>query len=112
VLTKALVERGFSLPPSDFFMEILKAYNLQPHNISPNSILAITIHVTLCEGHLRVAPELTLFQYYFGIKKEYVPQTSSLATCGASPSSSAPAASTHTRIVTNPSDTGPEASST
>jgi hypothetical protein len=38
VLTKALVERGFSLPPSDFFSEILKEYNLQPHNISPNSI--------------------------------------------------------------------------
>ncbi|KAK1681282.1 hypothetical protein QYE76_042130 [Lolium multiflorum] len=38
VVTKALVERGFSLPPSDFFLEILKAYELQPHHISPNSI--------------------------------------------------------------------------
>ncbi|KAK1696517.1 hypothetical protein QYE76_013214 [Lolium multiflorum] len=53
VLTKALVERGFSFPPSDFFLEILKAYGLQPHNISPNSVLAISNHVTLCEGHLR-----------------------------------------------------------
>ncbi|KAK1609136.1 hypothetical protein QYE76_032809 [Lolium multiflorum] len=52
VITKALVERGFSFPPSDFFSEILKAYGLQPHNISPNSILAISNHVTLCEGHL------------------------------------------------------------
>jgi hypothetical protein len=82
VLTKALVERGFSLPLSDFFTEILKAYNLQPHNISPNSILAITNHVTLCEGHLRVTPELPLFQYYFSVKKETVTQTSSLASCG------------------------------
>ncbi|KAK1630893.1 hypothetical protein QYE76_005208 [Lolium multiflorum] len=54
VVTKALAERGFSFPPSDFFSEILKAYGLQPHNISPNSILAISNHVTLCEGHLRV----------------------------------------------------------
>ncbi|KAK1653190.1 hypothetical protein QYE76_070995 [Lolium multiflorum] len=53
VLTKALVERGFSFPPSDFFSEILKVYGLQPHNISPNSVLAISNHVTLCEGHLR-----------------------------------------------------------
>ncbi|KAK1691749.1 hypothetical protein QYE76_008446 [Lolium multiflorum] len=82
VVTQALVERGFSFPPSDFFTEILKAYGLQPHNISPNSILAISNHVTLCEGHLRVTPELSLFQYYFSVKKEKVPQTSSLATCG------------------------------
>ncbi|KAK1685224.1 hypothetical protein QYE76_046072 [Lolium multiflorum] len=50
---KALVERGFSFPPSDFFLEILKVYGLQPHNISPNSVLSISNHVTLCEGHLR-----------------------------------------------------------
>jgi hypothetical protein len=28
VLTKALVERGLSLPPSDFFLEIVEAYKL------------------------------------------------------------------------------------
>ncbi|KAK1651432.1 hypothetical protein QYE76_069237 [Lolium multiflorum] len=55
---------------------------LQPHNISPNSILAISNHVTLCEGHLRVTPELSLFQYFFSVKKEKIPQTSELATCG------------------------------
>ncbi|KAK1627168.1 hypothetical protein QYE76_001483 [Lolium multiflorum] len=82
VVTKALIERGFSLPPSDFFIEILQAYQLQPHNISPNSILAISNHVTLCEGHLRVTPDLLLFQYFFSVKKEKVSQTSSLATCG------------------------------
>ncbi|KAK1653061.1 hypothetical protein QYE76_070866 [Lolium multiflorum] len=82
VLTKALVERGFSFPPSDFFLEILKAYGLQPHNISPNNVLAISNHVTLCEGHLRVTPELSLFQYYFTVKKERIRQSSELATCG------------------------------
>ncbi|KAK1610929.1 hypothetical protein QYE76_034602 [Lolium multiflorum] len=82
VVTKALVERGFSFPPSGFLSEILKAYGLQPHNISPNSILAISNHVALCEGHLRVTPELSLFQYFFSVKKEKIPQTSELATCG------------------------------
>ncbi|KAK1646281.1 hypothetical protein QYE76_064086, partial [Lolium multiflorum] len=82
VVTKALIERGFSFPPSDLFTEILKAYELQPQNISPNNILAISNHVTLCEGHLRVTPELSLFQYYFSVKKETISQTSSLATCG------------------------------
>ncbi|KAK1628811.1 hypothetical protein QYE76_003126 [Lolium multiflorum] len=61
VVTKALIERGFSLPPSDFFSEILKTYELQPHHIAPNSILAISNHVALCEGHLRIAPDLPLF---------------------------------------------------
>ncbi|KAK1647393.1 hypothetical protein QYE76_065198 [Lolium multiflorum] len=36
------------------FLEILKTYGLQPHNISPNSVLAIKNHVALCEGHLRL----------------------------------------------------------
>ncbi|KAK1685691.1 hypothetical protein QYE76_046539 [Lolium multiflorum] len=82
VLTKALVERGFSFPPSDFFLEILKTYGLQPHNISPNSVLAISNHVTLCEGHLRVTPEISLFQYFFSVKKERIRQSAELATCG------------------------------
>ncbi|KAK1606923.1 hypothetical protein QYE76_030596 [Lolium multiflorum] len=81
VLTKALVERGFSFPPSDFFLEILKAYGLQPHNISPNSVLAIS-NVTFCEGHLRVTPELSLFQYYFTRQEGENPQSTELATCG------------------------------
>ncbi|KAK1682397.1 hypothetical protein QYE76_043245 [Lolium multiflorum] len=80
VLTKALVERGFSFPPSDFFLEILKTYGLQPHNISPNSMLAISNHVALCEGHLRVTPEISLFQYFFSVKK--IRQSGELATCG------------------------------
>jgi hypothetical protein len=82
VLSKALVERGFSLSLSDFFAEILRIYKLQPHNISPNSILTISDHVTLCEGHLRVKSDLTLFQFYFSIKKETVPKSSALANCG------------------------------
>ncbi|KAK1619169.1 hypothetical protein QYE76_024686 [Lolium multiflorum] len=90
VVTKALVERGFSFPPSDFFSEILKAYELQPHHIAPNNILGISNHAMLCEGHLEITPELPLFQYYFSVKKEKVSQIT-LPPVVASPSSSAPA---------------------
>ncbi|KAK1678957.1 hypothetical protein QYE76_039805 [Lolium multiflorum] len=72
----------FLLSAIGFLLGNLKAYGLQPHNISPNSVLAISNHVTLCEGHLRVTPELPLFQYYFTVKKEKIRQTSELATCG------------------------------
>ncbi|KAK1682383.1 hypothetical protein QYE76_043231 [Lolium multiflorum] len=105
VVTKALVERGFSLPPSDFFLEILKAYELQPHHISPNSILAISNHVALCEGHLRVTLELSLFQFYFSVKKEKIAQTSTLATCGGVTFKLRPGACTRTQIVMNLCDT-------
>ncbi|KAK1691884.1 hypothetical protein QYE76_008581 [Lolium multiflorum] len=57
-------------------------YQLQPHNISPNSVLAISNHVTLFEGHLRVKPDLTLFQFYFSVKKETMPKTNTLANFG------------------------------
>jgi hypothetical protein len=78
-MTKTLVEGGFSLPPRDFFAEVLKTNKLQPHNISPNNFLAISNHVTLCEGHLCVKPNLTLFQFYFSVKKETVTKSSTLA---------------------------------
>jgi hypothetical protein len=81
VLTKALVGRGFLLPPSDFFAEVLWTYKLQPHNISPNSILSISNHVRLCEGHLRVKTDLTLFQFYLSVK-EAVPKSLALASGG------------------------------
>ncbi|KAK1694167.1 hypothetical protein QYE76_010864 [Lolium multiflorum] len=32
----------------------LRTYKLQPHNISPKSILAIANHITLCEGHFQI----------------------------------------------------------
>ena len=82
VITKALVERGFSFPPSDFFIELLKHYGLQPHNIPPNSILAISNFVTLCEGHLGIPPNLELFKYFYCIKKETVGRKGPLANCG------------------------------
>jgi hypothetical protein len=70
------------LPSSYFFPKILEAYNLQPHNISPNNILVIANHVAFYEGHLRVKPDLALFQLFFSVKKETIPQSSTLSNRG------------------------------
>jgi hypothetical protein len=70
VLTKAWVERGLSLPPSDFFLEFLNTYELQPHNIGPNACLLLSNFVTLCEGHLGVRPDIQLLQLFYRVKKE------------------------------------------
>lgn len=70
VLTKAWVERGLSLPCSEFFLSILSTYSLQPHNICPNSYLLLSNFVTLCEGHLGIRPDVRLWQFFFRVKKE------------------------------------------
>ncbi|KAK1650231.1 hypothetical protein QYE76_068036 [Lolium multiflorum] len=70
VLTRAWVERGLSLPCSEFFLSVLTTYGLQPHNICPNSYLLLSNFVTLCEGHLRIRPDIRLWQFFFRVKKE------------------------------------------
>ncbi|KAK1630307.1 hypothetical protein QYE76_004622 [Lolium multiflorum] len=70
VMTKAWVERGLSLPCSEFFLSILNTYGLQPHNICPNSYLLLSNFATLCEGHLEIRPDVKLWQFFFRVKKE------------------------------------------
>ncbi|KAK1668470.1 hypothetical protein QYE76_056629 [Lolium multiflorum] len=60
VMTKAWVERGLSLPCSEFFLSVLDTYGLQPHNICPNSYLLLSNFATLCEGHLGIRPDVKL----------------------------------------------------
>ena len=64
--------RGISLPPSDFLLRVLEFYGVQLHNLPPNSILELSAFVALCEGYLGVRPSLTLFRYYFGIRKNSI----------------------------------------
>ncbi|KAK1665786.1 hypothetical protein QYE76_053945 [Lolium multiflorum] len=70
VMTKAWVERGLSLPCSEFFLLILNTYGLQPHNICPNSYLLLSNFATLSEGHLGIRPDVRLWQFFFRVKKE------------------------------------------
>jgi hypothetical protein len=64
------VERGLSLPPSEFFLSVLSTYGLQPHNICPNSFLLLSSFATLCEGYLGVRPYVRLWQFFYRVKKE------------------------------------------
>ena len=79
---KAFLDRGFSFPPSPFFLQLLSRYNAQLHNFPPNSILAASAYVSLCEGYLGVAPSIELFEYFYGIKREPVEKNGELAICG------------------------------
>ncbi|KAK1685496.1 hypothetical protein QYE76_046344 [Lolium multiflorum] len=69
-MTKAWVERGLSLPCSEFFLSVLDTYGLQPHNICANSYLLLSNFATLCEGHLGIRPDVKLWQFFFRVKKE------------------------------------------
>ncbi|KAK1677097.1 hypothetical protein QYE76_037945 [Lolium multiflorum] len=69
-MTKAWMERGLSLPCSEFFLSNLNTYGLQPHNICPNSYLLLSNFATLCEGHLGIRPDVKLWQFFFRVKKD------------------------------------------
>jgi hypothetical protein len=73
---------GLSYPPSDFFLEVLSYYKLQPHHLPPNSILSLAGFTALCEGFLGIRPRLDLFNYYFQVKKQTMEAKGALADCG------------------------------
>ena len=81
VLCRAWVERGLSLPPSKFFLDVLKLYGLQPHNICPNSYTILANFQALCEGYLGIEPDVRLFQWYFSCRPEYE-EDKKLCNCG------------------------------
>ena len=71
VLCHAWVERGFSLPPSKFFLDVLELYKLQPHNICPNSFVILSNFQVICEGYLGIEPDIRLFQWYYQCRPLY-----------------------------------------
>ena len=61
--------RGLSLPASGFFRSFLEFYQLQPHHLTPNTmVLLLSAFVTLCEGFLGVLPTLELWGEFFQSK--------------------------------------------
>ena len=71
VLCRAWVERGLSLPPSKFFLDVLELYKLQPHNICPNSYVVLSNFQDVCEGYLGAEPDVRLFQWYYQCRPLY-----------------------------------------
>ena len=53
--------RGLGLPASSFFRSFLEFYGLQPHHLTPNTVVLLYAFVALCEGFLGVLPTLELW---------------------------------------------------
>ncbi|KAK1601014.1 hypothetical protein QYE76_016964 [Lolium multiflorum] len=61
--------RGLSAPIHEFLRGLLFAYGLQLHHFTPNSILHISIFITLCECFLGVQPSWALWNRIFFIRR-------------------------------------------
>jgi hypothetical protein len=81
VMLKSHVERGLNMPPSLFFTNLLKFYELQLHHISPNSLVSMAGYAALSEGYLGIRPRVDLFQLFFSVRANYE-DDGSLRTCG------------------------------
>ncbi|KAK1626051.1 hypothetical protein QYE76_000366 [Lolium multiflorum] len=57
--------RGLSAPIHPFLRGLLFVYGLQLHHLTPNSILHISIFITLCEAFLGVQPNWALWKRIF-----------------------------------------------
>ncbi|KAK1643230.1 hypothetical protein QYE76_061035 [Lolium multiflorum] len=61
--------RGLSAPIHDFLRGLLFVYGLQLHHLTPNSILHISIFITLCESFLGVHPNWALWTRIFLVRR-------------------------------------------
>ena len=61
-------ERGFGVPASRFMRAILHFYEVELHNLNPNSIVQAAIFAAVCEGYLGIAPHWDLWTHLFSAK--------------------------------------------
>ncbi|KAK1666759.1 hypothetical protein QYE76_054918 [Lolium multiflorum] len=61
--------RGLSTPIHEFLRGLLFVYGLQLHQLTPNSILHISIFITLCECFLGTHPNWALWKRIFLIRR-------------------------------------------
>ena len=61
VVFRSHLMRGLGLPASSFFRSFLEFHGLQPHHLTPNTVVLLSAFVTLCEGYLGVLPTLELW---------------------------------------------------
>ncbi|KAK1589981.1 hypothetical protein QYE76_017857 [Lolium multiflorum] len=61
--------RGLSAPIHDFLRGLLFVYGIQLHQLTPNSILHISIFITLCECFLGVPPNWVLWKRIFCLRR-------------------------------------------
>ncbi|KAK1620839.1 hypothetical protein QYE76_026356 [Lolium multiflorum] len=61
--------RGLSAPIHDFLRGLLFVYGIQLHQLTPNSILHVSIFITLCECFLGVPPNWALWKRIFCLRR-------------------------------------------
>ena len=64
--------RGVGLPASGFFRSFLEFYYLQPHHLTPNTVVLLSAFITLCKGFLGILPTLELWGEFFQSKLDTV----------------------------------------
>ncbi|KAK1641932.1 hypothetical protein QYE76_059737 [Lolium multiflorum] len=65
--------RGLSAPIHPFLCGLLFVYGLQLHHLTPNSILHISIFITLCEAFLGIQPNWALWKRIFFCRRNGSP---------------------------------------
>jgi hypothetical protein len=65
VMFLAFLLRGFSLLAHEFLCGLFFVYDVQLHQLMPNSILHIVCFITLCEAFLGVSPHWGLWKHLF-----------------------------------------------
>jgi hypothetical protein len=68
VMFLAFSLRGFSLPTHKFFCGLLFVYDVQLHQLTPNSLLHIACFITLCEAFLGINPHRGFWKYLFRMR--------------------------------------------
>ena len=62
--------RGLSFPLHAFLRNLLFVYGVQLHQLTPNSLLHLSVFFTLCECFLGIHPHWGLFKHVFQVKKQ------------------------------------------
>ncbi|KAK1660823.1 hypothetical protein QYE76_048982 [Lolium multiflorum] len=69
VMFSAFLFRGLSLPAHEFLRSLLYFYGIQLWQLTPNSILHLSIFVTVCEAYLGIDPHWGLWRKIFYVKR-------------------------------------------
>ncbi|KAK1666237.1 hypothetical protein QYE76_054396 [Lolium multiflorum] len=68
VVFLAHFERGFGLPPSSFFLDLLDFYKLQPHHLPGNSVFYLSCYTTFMEAYIGIRPTRETFARFFSLR--------------------------------------------
>src|SRR3954464_4006160 len=75
---------GLVPPFSEFFLVVLRHYDLQALHLHPNSILLLAIFAYYCEAHVGVQPSVALLRHYFYLRvtRGFPSACASFVACG------------------------------